>query len=172
MRVFFAGCVLFVVSVPAVAQTVLLQSLDFLKGIWVTDEIWGRPARSAEFHWSERQGKAIFRGRVWTGDASECPWRVAQAVITAFNDAASNQVHLRFRDNTWRAIDFRLVSAGSSSAQFVSVSGLGPRTYRLTFELLPECILAVTLERGAYPDNAFLPVARWQYHRDGLIQRH
>jgi len=170
MRSLIAGCVLLLASAPAFAQLALVRSLDFLQGIWVTDDMWGRPAQTAEFHWTGRQGNAILMGRYSAGESGECPSCVTQAVMTAYYDSAANEVHVRLSDNAQRTMDFQLESARSKSAQFVSLAGANRGTYRLTYELLPEDELVITLERTeSVSEPAFSKVVRWRFHRPGLL---
>ena len=170
MRSLIAGWVLFVASAPSFAQIALVRSVDFLQGIWVTDDTWGRTTQTAEFHWTGRQGNAILMGRYWSGEARDCPWCVSQAVMTAYYDSAANEVHVRLSDKTQRTMDFLLVSARSKSAQFLSVAGADQGTYRLTYELPAKDDLVITLERTeSITEPVFSRVARWRFHRPNLI---
>ena len=172
MRLLFAYSVLFIATASGgSAQTdrpAPLQSLGFLPGVWSAEDS-EQVAETTEFHWEERLGHRVLVGRHWVGNAGGCPWCVTQAAMVAFYDTASNQVHVHFRDNTQRAMDFRLVSALEKSVQLLTAVGPDLPTYRLTFELLPTDVLLVTLEEGESDrESGFSTVARWGFHRQSF----
>jgi hypothetical protein len=170
MRAIVVCAVLWLAAQFGFAQTAgpaSLESLNFLLGVW-TPEDWGHQAETTEFHWVERQGHALLVGRHWEGDESGCPWCVTQAAMVSYYDLASNQVRVRFADKTQR-VDFALASARERFAQFLTDEQSSPAR-RLTFSLLPEEVLLVTLEEmQSDRESAFSTVARWTFHRRSLL---
>src|SRR6516162_3140538 len=94
------------------------------------------PAGTVEFRWTEQAGNRIIVSRHWAGGPDRCPGCMTQAVTAAYHDTDSNQVRVRFNDQTQQAVDFHLVESHGNSAQFLSNTAL--HTYRLTLERLPE----------------------------------
>jgi len=158
--VFFAASHGFA-QTPAVA--VSLKSLRFLTGIWTPDER-ERDSQTMEFHWENRQGRAVLVSRTWTGDEKGCPWCVTQAMMLAYYDDASNQAHIAFINKSRRTIVFTLASAAQKSVEFLTMEERGIPTYRLTYKLSSANQLLITLEK-ATPVGSYFPVAQWSLHR-------